>query len=44
MKEHLACLLSAIGESFDYMKSNIRNLSRYMAQLEDLLELYRTFV
>ena len=44
MKERLACLLSEIGESFDYMKSDIRNLSRYMAQFEDLLELYRSFV
>jgi hypothetical protein len=44
MKERLACLLSEIGESFDYLKSDIRNLSRYMAELEDLLERYRAFV
>jgi hypothetical protein len=44
MKERLACLLSEIGESFDYLKSDVRNLSRYMAELEDLLERYRAFV
>jgi hypothetical protein len=44
MKERLACLLSEVGESFDYLKSDVRNLSRYMAELEDLLERYRAFV
>jgi hypothetical protein len=44
MKERLACLLSEIGESFDYMKSDVRNHSRYMTQLEDVLERYRAFV
>lgn len=44
MKERLQCLLSEVGESFDYLKSDIRNLSRYLAQLEELIEGYRTFV
>ena len=44
MKERLASLLSEVGESFDYLRSDVRNLSRYMAQLEDLLEHYRSFV
>ena len=43
MKERLACLLSDVGESFDYLKSDVRNLSRYIAQLEELIESYRAF-
>ena len=43
MKERLNCLLSEVGESFDYLRSDVRNLSRYMAELEELIELYRTF-
>jgi hypothetical protein len=43
MKERLQHLLSKVGESFDYLRSDVRNLSRYMAELEDLLELYRAF-
>jgi hypothetical protein len=43
MKERLRNHLSDVGESFDYLRSDIRNLSRYMAELEDLLEGYRTF-
>ena len=43
MKERLNCLLSEVGESFDYLRSDVRNLSRYMAELEDLIEGYRTF-
>jgi hypothetical protein len=41
MKERLQQLLSEAGESFDYLKSDIRNLSRYMAELEELIESYR---
>jgi len=37
MKERLQQLLSEAGESFDYLKSDIRNLSRYMAELEELI-------
>ncbi len=44
MKERLRNLLSEVGESFDYLRSDVRNLSRYMAELEDLLESYRAFV
>ena len=44
MKERLQHLLSEVGESFDYLRSDVRNLSRSMAELEDLLELYRMFV
>jgi hypothetical protein len=44
MNERLTCLLSEVGESFDYLKSDVRNLSRYIAQLEELIEGYRTFV
>src|SRR5260370_37503713 len=43
MKERLRDLLSEVGESFDYLRSDVRNLSRYMAELEDLIEGYRTF-
>lgn len=43
MKERLQHHLSDVGESFDYLRSDIRNLSRYMAELEDLIESYRTF-
>lgn len=43
MKERLNCLLSEVGESFDYLRSDVRNLSRYMAELEELIEGYRAF-
>lgn len=43
MKERLRDLLSEVGESFDYLRSDVRNLSRYMAELEELIEGYRTF-
>lgn len=43
MKERLQHHLSDVGESFDYLRSDIRNLSRYMAELENLIEGYRTF-
>jgi hypothetical protein len=44
MKERLRDLLSEVGESFDYLRSDVRNLSRYMAELEKLVEGYRAFV
>jgi hypothetical protein len=43
MKERLQHLLSEVGESFDYLRSDVRNLSRYMAELEELVEVYRAF-
>jgi hypothetical protein len=43
MKERLNCLLSEVGESFDYLRSDVRNLSRYMVELEELIESYRAF-
>jgi hypothetical protein len=43
VKERLQHHLSGVGESFDYLRSDIRNLSRYMAELEALIERYRTF-
>jgi hypothetical protein len=43
MKERLQHHLSEVGESFDYLRSDIRNLSRYMAELEELIEHYRAF-
>ncbi len=43
MKERLQHLLSEVGESFDYLRSDVRNLSRYMAVLEDLAEASRMF-
>ena len=43
MKERLQQLLSEAGESIDYIRSDIRNLSRYMAELEELVEVYRAF-
>lgn len=38
MKERLQHHLSDVEESFDYLRSDIYNLSRYMAELEDLAE------
>lgn len=35
MKERLRVLLSEVGESLDYLRSDVRNLSRYMAELEE---------
>ena len=43
MKERLRDHLSEVGESFDYLRSDVRNLSRYMAELEELVEVYRAF-
>lgn len=43
MKDRLRDLLSEVGESFDYLRSDVRNLSRYMAELEELVEGYRAF-
>lgn len=43
MKERLQHLLSEGGERFDYPRSDVRNPSRYMAELEELIELYRAF-
>jgi hypothetical protein len=43
VKERLRDILSEIGESFDYLRSDVRGLSRYMMELEELLEGYRTF-
>jgi hypothetical protein len=43
MKERLNNLLSEVGESFDYLRSDVRNLGRYLAELEDLIESYRAF-
>lgn len=43
MKERLNSLLSEVGESFDYLKSDVRNLGRYLAELEELIESYRAF-
>jgi hypothetical protein len=44
MKERSGQLLSEVGESLDYLRDEIRNLSLYITELEDLLEQYRTFV
>lgn len=43
MKERLRDLLAEVGESFDYLRSDVRGLSRYMMELEELLEGYRDF-
>jgi len=43
MKKRLNSLLSEVGESVDYLRSAIRNLGRYLAELEKLIEGYRTF-
>ena len=42
MKERLQQLLSEVGESFDYLKGDIRNLDRCMAEIEELVEGYHT--
>ena len=36
MKERLNSLLAEVGESFDYLRSDVRNLGRYLAELEEL--------
>jgi len=43
MKERLQQHLSDVGESFDYLRSDVRNLSRYMVELEDLACLLSAF-
>ena len=43
MKERLQHHLSDVRESFDYLRSDVRNLSRYMAELEELIKCYRAF-
>lgn len=43
MKERLNSLLSEVGESVDYLRSDIRNLGRYLAELEGLVESYRAW-
>lgn len=43
MKERSQHLLSEAGENIDYMRSDLRNLSRYIADLEALVEAYCTF-
>ena len=43
MKERLQHLLSEVGESFDYLGRDVRNLSRSMAELEELMEGSRAF-
>lgn len=43
MKQRLQEMLSEAGESFEYLRSDIRNLGRYLAELEELVEGYRTW-
>jgi hypothetical protein len=43
MKDRLRDLLSEVGESFDYLRDDVRNLGRYLAELEALVEGYQTF-
>ena len=43
VKERLRDNLSEVGESFEYLRSDIKNLGRYMAEMEELIEHYRTF-
>jgi hypothetical protein len=43
MKERSQQLLSEVGENIDYMRSDVRNLSRYIVELEELVEAYYTF-
>jgi hypothetical protein len=41
MKERSQQLLSEVRENIDYMRSDVKNLSRYMVELEELAEVYR---
>lgn len=43
MKERLRDLLSEVGERFASLRSAVRNLSRSMAELEEVVERSRTF-
>lgn len=44
MKDRLNCLLSEVGESFDAPPAAMSGTGiRYMAELEELIESYRTF-
>jgi len=44
MKDRLNCLLSEVGESFDAPPAAMSGTGiRYMAELEELTESYRTF-
>jgi len=43
LKERSQQLLSEVGENIDYMRSDVKNLSRYIAELEELAEAYRAF-
>jgi hypothetical protein len=43
MKERSQPLLSEVGENIDDMRSDVKNLSRYMVELEELAEAYRAF-
>jgi len=43
MKERLTSLLSEVGERFDYLRSDGKNLSRSLAEREKRIEDYRTF-
>lgn len=44
MRDHLNSLLAEVGESFDAVRSDVRRLGRYAAELEALIESYRAFV
>ncbi len=44
MRDHLNSLLAEVGESFDDVRSDVRRLGRYAAELEELIESYRAFV
>jgi hypothetical protein len=43
MKERSQQLLSEVGENIDYMRSDVKNLSRYIVELEELAEACRAF-
>lgn len=43
MKERSQQLFSEVGESLDYIRRDVGNLSRHVAELEDLVEEYRAF-
>ena len=43
MKERSQQLFSEVGESIDYIRRDVGNLSHHVAELEELVEAYRAF-
>lgn len=44
MKQRSQQLFSEAGENLDYLRDNLRGLSEYIAELEQLVEDYRAYL